>query len=490
MPPAGRCLYTPAAMREGGRQEASKARERKAEGGGPGKASRLAVWSWVLYDFSNTIFSISILSYFFPLWLGDELGAGADTFNYLVAFSALLVVLTAPVLGSIADLRQRRLPYLVVLTVLAVLLTVGLDLSGGALVVAAVLFVAADVCYQAALVFYNALLPVVSAGRGAGRISGYGTAAGYVGTILALVLLTFFVAEQTLFGATFGGPEAARALLGPFGGWISASGQPNSNAFLPTAVLYLLFSLPAFLFVPDSAVREPRPVRLKTAYKGLFTTIKNMRAYAGLGTFVVATVLYTDAANTVVTNMALYGRQVFGMGQAQIQSLLLFSTLFAGVGSVAFGFASDRFGPKKSLVSVLVLWLVAILFTTLAIAPWMLLMAGPLVGVALGGTWTVSRTMLLALSPPERVGEFFGVYALAGKLSAVAGPALTAVILSSLEGYGTISYRVAIGSLALILAAGLFLLLRIPDARYKEKVEEFSPEGAAVIKREPPVDSA
>jgi MFS transporter, UMF1 family len=405
-----------------------------------------------------------------------ELG---QTFNYLVALSALLVVLTAPVLGSIADLRQKRRPYLVILTVLAVIFTASLDFTGGVLVVAAALFVAADVCYQSTLVFYNALLPVVSAGRGAGRISGYGTAAGYIGTIFALIVLTFFVAEQTLFGATFGGPEEVRDLLGPLGGWISTFEEPNSNAFIPTAVLYLLFSLPAFLFVPDKAVREPRPVRLKMAYKSLFTATRNMRTYAGLGTFMVSTVLYTDAANTAIANMSLYGRQVFGMEQTQIQSLLLFSTIFAGVGSVAFGFASDSLGPKKTLVSVLVLWLFSVVLTTLAVAPWMLLLAGPLVGAALGGTWTVSRTMLLALSPPDRMGEFFGVYALAGKLSAVAGPAITAVILSTLEGYGTVSYRIAIGSLALILALGLFLLLRVPDVRYEETVDELTPEDAA-----------
>ncbi len=470
-------------MKEQGKRGGSRARGRGQENGTARKASGLAVWSWVLYDFSNTIFSISILSYFFPLWLGDELGAGADTFNYLVALSALLVVLTAPVLGSVADLTQRRRPYLVVLTVLAVILTAGLDFSGGTLVVVAALFVAADVCYQSALVFYNALLPVVSVGRGAGRISGYGTAAGYVGTIFALVVLTFFVAEQTLFGTTFGGPEATRDLLGPLGGWIGTSEGPNSNAFLPTAVLYLLFSLPAFLFVPDKAIREPRPVRLATAYKGLFAAVGNMRAYAGLGTFMIATVLYTDAANTAIANMSLYGRQVFGMEQTQIQTLLLFSAIFAGVGSIGFGLASDRIGPKKTLISVLVLWLVSIAVATLALAPWMLMLAGPLVGAALGGTWTVSRTMLLALSPPERTGEFFGVYALAGKLSAVAGPATTAVILTTLEGYGTVSYRIAIGSLALILGIGLFLLLRVPDARYEETVGEFSPEVALDARR-------
>jgi MFS transporter, UMF1 family len=200
------------------------------------------VWSWALYDFANTIFSLSILSYFFPLWLGDELGAGADTVNYLVALSALLVVLTAPVLGSVADLRQKRRPYLVVLTVLAVTFTAGLDFTGGVFVVAAALLLAADVCYQSTLGFYNALLPVVSAGRSAGRISGYGTAAGYVGTVFSLIVLTYFVAQQTIFGVTFGGPEAVRDLLGPLVVWISSTEEPNSNAFIPTAVLYLCSS--------------------------------------------------------------------------------------------------------------------------------------------------------------------------------------------------------------------------------------------------------
>jgi UMF1 family MFS transporter len=263
----------------------------------------------------------------------------------------------------------------VILTVLAVIFTAGLDFTGGVLVVAATLFVAADVCYQSALVFYNALVPVVSAGRGAGRISGYGTAAGYVGTILALVVLTYFVAEQTPFGVTFGGPEAVRDLLGSLGGWISTSGEPNANAFLPTAVLYLLFSLPVFLFVPDTAIRESRPVRLAMTYKTLFTTARDMRAYTGLGTFMVATVLYTDVASTAITNMSLYGREVFGMEQTQIQDLLLFSTVFAGMGSIIFGFASDRIGPKKTLVSVLVLWLFSIVLTALAVVPWMLLLA-------------------------------------------------------------------------------------------------------------------
>ena len=401
------------------------------------------------------------MSFFFPLWLGDELGAGAGVVNGATAVSALLVVVTAPVLGVVADFRQRRVPYLVVLTLIAVLLTAALDLAGGVLVAVA-LFVAADVAYQSALVFYNSLLPGVSVGRGAGRVSGYGTAAGYVSTILALVVLTFFVTEAAAMGE----------ILGPLGGWIDTVGESNSNAFLPTAVLYLVFSLPAFFLVPDRAVREPRPVGVFSAYRSVAATVRNMRAYGGIGTFIVATFLYTDAANTAIGNMALYGREVFGMGQGEIRNLLLFSAIFAVIGSVGSGYSSDRIGPKKTLVGVVVVWIVAILLAAAALAPWMLMLAGPLVGIALGGTWTVSRVMLVALSPPEKLGEFFGLFSLAGKLSAVMGPAITAGLLWAFEDLGTAAYRIAIGSLALVMALGLFFLLRVPDARSDPNVEE------------------
>src|SRR5215213_2107383 len=141
------------------------------------RARTSAVWVWILYDFSNTLFSVAVLSFCFPLWVEEQVGSGgflsgAGLVNLATAVSALLVVFTAPVLGAIADLRQRRVPYLILLTIIAVAFTAALDAAGG-VVVGLALFVAADLAYQSALVFYNALLPVVSAGRGAGRLSGY-----------------------------------------------------------------------------------------------------------------------------------------------------------------------------------------------------------------------------------------------------------------------------------------------------------------------------
>jgi len=416
------------------------------------------VWAWVLYDFANTIFAVTVLSLFFPLWVEERVGGGAffsapGLVNAATAVSALLVVISAPVLGAVADFRQRRVPYLVALTLAAVGLTAALDLAGGVAVGLAI-FVAATLAYESALVFYNALLPAVSAGRGEGRVSGYGTAAGYVGTILALLVLTFFVENG----------EALRSFLGPLGGWLDTGEEANSNAFLPTAVLYLVFSLPAFFLVPDPAVRARRPVSLGLAYRDVYRTLRNLGGYAGVGTFILATVLYTDAANTTIANMGLYGRVVFGMDTGQVTSLLLFSTVFAVVGSAVFGFLCDGVGPKRSLLAVLALWFVAIVLAAGAPGAWMLFVAGPIVGVALGGMWTVGRVMLVALSPPEKLGEFFGLFSLAGKVSAVFGPALTTALLFAFGG-GALGYRLSIGSLAVIMAAGIYFLVRVPDAR-------------------------
>lgn len=419
--------------------------------------------AWIVYDFANTIFSLSILSYFFPLWLGDELGGGPDLFNYITAGSMLLVALTAPFFGAVADLRQRRMPYLILFTVLAGLGVLGLDLFG-TVAAAAAIFIASNFAYQTTQVFYNSLLPGIAGRRGAGKISGYGVAAGYIGSIFALLFLTLFVTNASMM----------KEILGPLGFWLQTDEELNSNAFVPTAVLYLLFSLPAFFLVPDRRVREPRPVRVRETYRDILRTVRNIRQYPGMGAFIIATFLFTDAANTVVTNMSLYGRVVFGMQQEDIRNLLIFSTVFAILGSTAFGFVADRLGPKKAMVIVICVWLTAVLVATAAVEAWMLLLAGPLVGVALGSTWVVSRVLLVALSPSEKVGEFFGFYGLAGRFSAVTGPLLTGLILTVFGGLGPGAYRIAVFSLFITLSIALIILLRVPDKRPDRVIEEFS----------------
>jgi UMF1 family MFS transporter len=233
--------------------------------------------------------------------------------------------------------------------------------------------------------------------------------------------------------------------------------------------------VPTF-FVPDQHVRTPQPLRIGATYRNIVSTIRNIRGYAGLAAFLVAALLYMDTANTTVTNMSFYGREVFEMDQTGIWNLLLFLTVFAAVGSVGFGYAPDRAGPRRTLLVVLLLWLVSIALVAGALAPWVLLVAGPLVGVALEATWTVSQIMLVALSPPEKLGEFFGLYSIAGRLSAITGPALIALLLTIFEGHGpAISYRIAVASLTFIMILGIFFLSRVTDARPDLTVDEYAP---------------
>jgi MFS transporter, UMF1 family len=272
--------------REPTRDDTSEVQEPTAENTAPGKVSNIAVWSYVFYNFGNTPFAATVMVLYFPLWLTEQYGAGPALFNYATAIAALLVLLIAPSLGALADLHQRRLPYLVFFTPVVVFLTAGLDFTDeltGSILVAVTFFVVAVVAYQLTQLLYFALLPGVSAGRGTGTVSGYSQTGGLIGTFIADVGLTLLIAADSFLGFKVGGPEEIRAVLGPVGGWVkTTSAAVDSNTFLPTAAFYLLFALPAFFFVTNVAVRAPQRAKLGEAYRSVFATLKGLRAYVGI----------------------------------------------------------------------------------------------------------------------------------------------------------------------------------------------------------------
>jgi MFS transporter, UMF1 family len=458
--------------REPIRDDASAVQEPRAENRAPRKATKLAVWSYVSYNFGNMPFAATVLTLYFPLWLTEEYGAGPALFNYAMAIASLLVVLIVPALGALADLHQRRLGYLVMFTFVVVFFTVGLGFTDGltgSLLVAVAFFVVAVFAYQATQLYYYALLPGVSAGRGTGRVSGYSQAGGLVGTFVALVGLALFVAPESFLGFTIGGPEEIRRVFGPLGGWVkTTAANVDSNTFLPTAAFYLLFALPAFFFVPDVAVRAPQPARLGRAYRSVLATVRGIRAYAGLGTYMIVTLLYMESMNIAVPNMCLFAQDVFGMKDQRITNLIIFSLIFSVLAALGAGYVADKVGPKRTLVVTLVLWVVGIMAVTFAWAPWVLFVAGPLIFLAMGATYALGPVLLIALSPPEKLTEFMGLYTTVGNVSAVLGPGIVALLLGVFGGLGTGAYRIAVSSLAVAMVLGIFLLLRVPDARTQD----------------------
>jgi UMF1 family MFS transporter len=459
--------------REPMRDDTYEVQEHRAENTTPKKESKLAVWSYVLFNSGDTPFAATILTLYFPLWLTEEYRAGPALFNYATAIASLLVVLSAPALGAICDLRQSRKPYLIVFTLITVFCTLALDFSDeltGSLIVAVVLFVVAVVAYNLINVPYYALLPSVAVGRGTGKISGYSQAAGFIGTFIAVIGLTLLVAPERFLGFTLGGPGEIRQVFGPLGSFVhTAKATVDSNTFLPTAIFFLVFALPAFFFVPDVAERAPQQLRIGQAYRSVFATLKGIGAYAGLGAYMVVTLLYMEAALIAIPNMCLFGKDVFGMKDEQISNLIIFSLLFSVVAAFGAGRVSDRMGPKRALLATMGLWVVGIMAVTFAWAPWVMYVAAPLIFIANGATLAVGTVLLIALSPPEKLTEFMGLYVTVGMVSAVLGPGVVALLLGVFGGLGTGAYRIGMSSIAVAMVLGIFLLLlRVPDARTQD----------------------
>jgi MFS transporter, UMF1 family len=371
-----------------------------------------AVVSWVLYDLANTIFSMGVVSLYFSLYVRAEVGPErADrVYGLITALSMGIIFIISPLLGAMTDRARRRMPFLVWSTVVCCTCTA--LLARGPYWTSALLFVVANAAYQAGLQFYDALLPEVTTEENRGRIGGVGIGVGYFGSYLA-VGLGFLV------------PPENRVLL-----------------FGLIALTFLLFATPCFLFVRERINLRPRPIFGWTMIReSTAETIRTLRAghrYPGLLRFLVGRVFYTDAINTVISYMSLYTVNVAvatglrpDQGEVQARFVLMAAISFAIVGGFVWGWVVDAIGPKRTLNFVLWLWIATFGLASLIGAArlpigWLYLVA-IMAGIALGGTWAADRPYMLRLTPPDRVGEFYGLYGMVGRFSAVSGPLLWTV---------------------------------------------------------------
>lgn len=417
-------------------------------------APRAEIASWVLYDFANTIFSMNIVTLYFAVWIVTERGASNTAYSVATSLSSLLVLLGAPAIGALSDASRRRKSWVVGLTLVSVAATVGLaplarvPLSPAASALALLaLFVFANTAYQLAIPPYNAMLPELVPASQLGRLSGLGTAVGYAGSIAGVLLATPFVTGG--FGLAAGGRQAA---------------------FTPTGLLFLLFSLPLFLVCRDHLAlptgERPR-ARLAEAFRAFARTFRDAGRHPGLRRFVLASWFYQDALGTAVSFMALYAVTVLGLPPGGEVRLFVTLTVPAIAGSYIAGRAADRFGPKRVLAWVLAGWLVGLLAVAAAPSLSTFWAAGGLVGFVFGGIWATERPLLLALVPGVEAGRFFGLLSLSARAAAIVGPLVWAFVVDwAFRPLGTqVAYRVAVASLALFMAAALWLLKGVPDRR-------------------------
>ncbi len=374
-----------------------------------------AVVSWVLYDLANTIFSMGVVSLYFSAYVRTEVGdARVDSvYGFITAVSMGIIFVLSPLLGSMTDRARRRMPFLVWSTVLCCLATA--LIGSGPFALSAILFVLGNAAYQAGLQFYDALLPEVTTEANRGRIGGIGIGIGYLGSFLAVGL-----------GLTIGTANLPRL-------------------FALIAAAFFLFAVPCFLFVRERGNPNPRPFLgwrvIREATAQTIDTLRSGHRYPGLLRFLVGRVFYTDAINTVISYMFLFTLNVAvanGLpepaGRQSGQIIMLVAISFAVVGGFAWGRLVDAIGPKRTLTIVLWLWLatfgLAAAIGFLALPLFWLYVVSCMAGVAMGGVWAADRPYMLRLTPPDRVGEFYGLYGMVGRFSAISGPIL----------WGTITY--------------------------------------------------
>lgn len=376
-------------------------------------APALSVAGWVLYDLANTIFSLNIVSLYFSLWVVNVMGAGDATYGLASSLSMAAIFVASPFLGALSDQAPRRMPFLVISTLICVGAT--LLLGQGGLARSLIAFGIANIAFQAGMQFYDALLPEVSTEETRGRIGGLGIAAGYLGSVIGIL--------------------TGRALLGG----VEALPAPAQTAryvvlFQVTALLFLVFSLPCFLLLRER-VRTGRRLTAHSAaaaFRQVPATLRSIRRYPGLARFLIGRFFYTDAVNTVIAFMGIYVTNEVGFSAEEASRVLLVAILCAVAGGLVWGRVVDRIGPKRTLDRVLGLWVVTFVW---AAAVGLLKLPGAtfwpvpcLAGIALGGTWTADRPYMLRLTPPDRIGEFYGLYGMVGRFAAITGPAIWALV--------------------------------------------------------------
>jgi UMF1 family MFS transporter len=417
----------------------------------------VAKGAWALYDFANTIFSFVVISYAMGLWLvrpeqlGEANGQLAFSLAILISVGANAVV--SPILGALSDRGGgRRLPYLLLFTVLCIGPTAAIAFAGT--LVGLALFTVANFAYLSALIYYDATLKLVSTPATRGRMSGIGVGIGYFGTVFSGLLL--FLLEI-----------------------------PVELRFVLAAVLYGLFAIPIFVLVKERATAGAEPVRLRDfvdSWDQLQTTIGHARQVPGLARFLLGRFFYSDAVNTVIVVMSIVAVKAVGFSERTTVLILLSLTLVAIVMSFVWGRLSDGIGPRRTLIAILISWAVGLILGSLSLglngtdpvtgAPVpampgiaLFLVAGAILGSGLGGVQVADRVFMIRLSPPERVGEFFGVYGLVGKASQVVGQLVFGLMVFLLfDRFGTVAYQVGILSLIVTMLIGLWLVWPVSDS--------------------------
>jgi MFS transporter, UMF1 family len=436
------------------------------------------VWAWGMYDLANQSFTLLINTLFFAVYFREVVVAdpqrGVALWGTVFAFSMLLVVLASPVVGAIADSRAWKKAFLVITGLICVALTCSFGYLGpGLVLLAIVLYVPANFCYNIGENFLASFLPQIATPRNMGRISAIGWSMGYIGALLLLICAIIMMA---VFG------WKAKEDWAPF--------------FVFAGLWFLVFMIPTILFLHERASPDPAAARKNVfvlAHRRLMDTVGHARRYGQLVRFFLAFFIYGMGVQTVIAFAAIITRDDFGFSETKLVYFILQLTVTAGIGAILTSLYQDRLGHRRTIMIFLGVWAMSALGLTIMstfrlpeIVFWILANG---VGLGLGGIGTASRALVAVFTPAQKTAEFFGLWGMVYKSAGVAGP----LAFGQLKGWLTAINPAIATPLPLLLltgffVAGLVLLFRVDEraglAAAREAERDLAQDG------QPPARSA
>ena len=441
-------------------------------------ASRLAITGWLLFDWAAQPFFTLVTTFVYAPYFASAIASdpveGQALWGYAKAAAGLVIAVFAPVLGAVADAAGRRKPWIAAFGALLVIgswaLWFGKPGEGAMLVLVA--FALASIGAEFATVFNNAMMQTLVPRARLGRLSGTGWATGYVGGLLSLVLVLGFLAAT---------PQTGRTLIGvtPLFG-LDAAAREGDRATGPlSAIWFVVFVLPLFLYTPDHPGRLPVRAAVGHGLRTLADTLRSLPRHRDAALFLLANMIYADGLIALFSFGGIYAAGTFGWGTIEIGVFGVLLTITATIGALVGGTLDDRLGPTRVILASLVILIVAGiaillidrdyvpfigavtppgagggLFATTAERAY--LAAGLLIGLAAGPLQAASRSLLVRLAPADRTTQFFGLFALSGKVTSFVGAFLVGVVTAALA-----SQKAGMAVVIAFFVAGAILLARV-----------------------------
>jgi UMF1 family MFS transporter len=442
---------------------------------------RSAVISWIFFDWAAqpyfTLITTFVFAPYFATHVAANAASGQALWGFATAAAGLMIALMSPVLGAIADASGRRKPWI---AAFGALLVIGSSLMwfgkpGDPSEIPALLlaYVVATVGVEFATVFNNAMMPTLVPPEKIGRLSGSGWATGYIGGILSLILVLGFLAAS---------PETGRTLFGftPLFGLDPVTHQGDRITGPLTGVWFIIFVLPMFLLTPDYPARHPIRDALREGITELRETLRGLPARKSIAAFLLANMIYTDGLVSLFAFGGIYAAGTFGWNTIQIGTFGIILAIAGTLGGWLGGKLDDAFGPKRVITGSMLMLLSAVIAILLvdkdsvlfvkvtppvpggplfaSVAERAYLVLGCMIGAAGAPLQAASRSLLVRIAPKDRIAQYFGLFALTGKVTSFIGPLLIGVITAV-----TASQKAGMAGLMVFFLAGLLLLSRVRE---------------------------